>query len=298
MSKAQSAAKGPDNNRRLATLESGASALAMALAANGFPIGEGENVHEVAIKAVKAGRESLSHVSAAGQRTEQLEKQVEDLAKQLEEAKTAAPESDNATPGEIAAIARAEAAEKRIAELQEAIGNSSPSEGTEALESRIDELEREGMAKDARIKELEAGAPVVQVVADETAEDVPATAVRERPETAADVGPAYPGQFTAEELTELIINTTSGFEIAFSNGDYEIVALQRVAISAADLQRFENRHVVGPTISARLLPTDAPELLLGFGLMLEGEQIAYCAALDPIMLEPGSEHQFQRAIFF
>jgi hypothetical protein len=33
-------------------------------------------------------------------------------------------------------------------------------------------------------------------------------------------------------------------------------------------------------------------------LLLDGEQVAYCAFLDPLKLEPGTERRFDRAIFF
>jgi hypothetical protein len=56
--------------------------------------------------------------------------------------------------------------------------------------------------------------------------------------------------------------------------------------------------MVVPPVFAKLLATDPQEELAGVGLLLQGEQIAYCAFPDRLTLQPGSERRFERAIFF
>jgi hypothetical protein len=112
----------PDNNKRLALLEAGVAALAIALTANGFTLEAVNNPIDEAIKAIKSLLTERSALSAK--------------VAELEAALAAGP--DGATEGEIAAIARADKAEEDLkaatAELEELrtdVGD---------LEARIDEL--------------------------------------------------------------------------------------------------------------------------------------------------------------
>lgn len=264
-------------SKRLTALETGIASLALALTANGIDVPEGADPIVVAITSLK---------DYASQRA-----QVASLADALLEHH---PDAIDGSGGAI------ECAIKILSQpLAEETGGTTAEDTVAALEARIDELERAGQVKDSRIAALEGGdATVIQDGASKP-EETDAPAPLERPETAGDVGPDYPGLLNSAELRELIgTGELEQLEIAFSNGDFEIVTLQRVPISPADMQSFEGRNVVGPAIHAKLTPKDAPETLAGFGLMLQGEQIAYCAALDPIKLEPGVEHRFHRAIFF
>lgn len=272
----QRAARAPDNNKRLALLETSVSALAIALVANGVALAEGADPIEAAITRIKQAGELADKLGGTTAELENLK------AKSAEEANDGALEQLKA----------------RIAELEEAAGNSAPGDATAALEDQIDELERQLAAKTARIVELEAGAPViVNTVTAEEPEEVPIG--RERPETARDVGPEYGGALSSAELTTLLASgTAEELEIAFSNGEYEVVSLHPVKVEPKDLQLFEGRNVVGPAIDVHLAAIDPAEILHGFGLLMGGEQIAYCPLLDPIRLEPGTEHRFQRVIFF
>jgi hypothetical protein len=271
----QRAGSSPDNNKRLAALEAGVSTLAITLAANGVDVPEGADPFELAIGRVKRAAE----LEAAAEQT---------------------------TPGEIAAIARAEGAEKRVAELEAELA-ARPVSAEEAhdgaiarLEEQIDELERQGAAKDSRITELEAGAPVIVQQPDGgEPEETPAETPLERPEGAADVGPQYAVVYSSAELVALLAaGDVPGFELAFSNGQFEVVALNRIAIAPSDLLAAEGRVVVVPPVFAKLAAVDAAEELHGVGLLLDGEQVAYCAFLDQLKLEPGTERRFDRAIFF
>jgi hypothetical protein len=56
--------------------------------------------------------------------------------------------------------------------------------------------------------------------------------------------------------------------------------------------------MVVPPVFAKLLNTDPQEELAGVGLLMQGEQIAYCSFPDRLTLQPGSERRFERAIYF
>jgi hypothetical protein len=312
-------AKAPDNNKRLKLLEAGVSTLAMSLVSNGIPVADGADPITLAIGAIKeraeleennakgsaAHKETLEQLSASGKRVEQLEQQLESIKGHV------APLADYLIanhPGAIVVGGGAcETAVKVLAEqatqieaLTAGSGGTTAEDATAGLEDRIDELERQIIAKDSRIADLEAGAPVVvqaAAEADSAAEEEPAP--RERPETARDVGPDYAGLHSSADIAALVASGEAhGLELAFSNGEFEIVALQPVPIEAKDLQLFEGRSVVAPSIHAKLGVHDAAEELHGFGLMLQGEQIGYCPLLDPLRLQPGTERRFDRAIYF
>lgn len=285
-------ARAPDNNKRLAKLETSIASLALALAANGFDVPEGADPCEVATIVAKDAATNRAKIASLADAIVALHTEaVGDHGGAIETAIKLL--GDLAISDEKLAGANA-----KIASLEEAIGNGASADATAALEDRIDELERAGMAKDARIKELEAGAPViVQQLEPETAPAAAAEPV-ERPETARDVGPEYPGLLKSAEIPLIIAGDGGELDVAFSNGEYEIVGLAPVRIEYTDLQQFEGRNVVSPAIHATLANGDTAETLHGFGLMLNGEQIAYCPLLDPIRMQPGEEHRFHKAIFF
>lgn len=272
--------RAPVEGRRLASLEASVSSLAITLTANDIELPDGADPIVVAIAAMKDFAS--------------LRAQIATLADALLE------HHPQAIDGSTGAV---ECAIKILSRpAGEETGGTTSADAIAALEDQIDGLERQIIVKDAKIAALESGAPPVEDQGDENdeeAEDVEAAATRERPETAADVGPNYAGIFNSAELRgELDGGDLEDLQLAFSNGDYEIVALQRVAILPADLQPYEGRSIVGPAVHVRLTPADAPETLHGVGLMLQGEQIAYCQLLDPIRLDPGMEHRLHRAIFF
>lgn len=116
-----------------------------------------------------------------------------------------------------------------------------------------------------------------------------------RPEAARDVGPNY------NSLTEVAIGALVAeggqFEIAFSNGDFEILGLQPVKLGVGDLVRVDSsRWIVKPAIQAR--GGAGVSRIAGAGLLYRGEQVAYCP-FDPVMkIEPGQERRFDRCLIF
>jgi hypothetical protein len=310
--------KAPDNNKRLKQLEAGVSALAIALTANGVEISEGADPFELAVGRVKHAAQLDDRLMALigattgviGRFAPDMELAPKDAAEPLIDVQIRLLEqlATHETPCDLrireledklgATTAELENARSTSAELE---GGTTGEDATAALEDQIDELERTIKVRDARIAELEAGAPVIVQAPpgdeDSAVDAEPAPLVR--PETARDVGPDYPGTYSSEEITKLLASGEAHpLEIAFSNGAYEIVALQSVPIDARDLLLFEGRNVVGPSVSAKLSQHDAAEDLHGFGLLLGGEQIAYCPLLDPLRLQPGTERRFDRAIYF
>jgi hypothetical protein len=272
--------KSPDNNKRLAALEAGVSALAIALTANGFTVAGGEDPIEEAVKAIKS---LLTDRSAATDKIAELEAAIVAL-----EAKLAAG-PDGATEGEIAAIARAEKAEGELAAANLEIAE---------LKTDVEEAmsERNRLANELSAEGRSSTPPAS---ADETAAEVEAPAPRERPENARDVGPNYPGLHNADDISALLADDQAhGLELAFSNGEYEILSLAPIAIGAKDLQQAEGRVMVGPPVYAKLSATDPQEDLHGMGLLMQGEQIAYCTFPERLTLQPGSERRFDRAIIF
>lgn len=284
----ETAPKGPDNNKHLAHLEAGFSALAIALVANGVAIAEGADPFELAIAQLKSKAalqaESdklatflLEHHAGAIEGSA-----VDTVIKLLETAKGDNPEQASMMEQ------RALDAEKRIVTLTSEVGE---------LEQDLADMTNE---KNRLANELAAayeGRPFVN----ETAEQAPAPAapiVRERPETAADVGPDY-HVLELQELGELFASGEAhGLELAFSNGEHEIVSLERIAIASSDIVRLEGRYTVHRTVYAKLAATDAGEELDGVGLLLGGEQIAYGSFPEKLRLEPGNERRFERAIAF
>lgn len=298
MSQRQAAAR-PDNNRRLAKLEAGVASLAIALSANGFDLPEGTDPIVAAITAAKdtaslraqvaqlADFLLANHPDAIGDNAGAIPTAI----KVIEQLKATSLEESN--DGQVATL------KQQLAELQEAVANGGGADAIAGLEDQIDALERTVAVRDARIKELEAGAPViVETVAPDSAAEPEAPALV-RPEAARDVGPDYAGILKSGEIRDLLNEGgIDGLEVAFSNGDYEIVGMEPVKIGPEDLQLFEGRNLVAPAIHAQLAIGDPPVVLHGFGLMLQGEQVGYCPLLDQIRLNPGEEHRFQRVIFF
>lgn len=294
-------AKGPDNNKRLAQLESGVATIAIALTANGFTVGEGADPLEEAVKAIKSlltDRSSLNEQlhNLAGFASATLGRLVPDLvlAPQTDEQPfaylerlTAAAEpriaelltagtvegdgDGNATVGELAAIARADAAEAKITDLLAELGKSAAE--IEQLNIDLEQLEARN---DAAAEALDAPTPA-----------------RERPENARDFGPTY-GTLDREDLVA-VLTSDAALEISFSNGEYEIVGLEPIALKGSDLVSVEGRYIV-PVVFVR--GGQVREDLHGAVLVHDGEQVAYFAFPRPIDLEPKQERRFEKAIIF
>lgn len=76
--------KGPDNNKRLAFLEAGVSSLAIALAANGVAIGEGEDPLELAIGQIKGSAAAIARAETAENALEAVRAELVAAEKDLE----------------------------------------------------------------------------------------------------------------------------------------------------------------------------------------------------------------------
>jgi hypothetical protein len=273
--------KTPDNNKRLALLESGVSAIAIALTANGFTVGEGEDPLAAAIAAVKGQAAT-----------------IDDLTKKLE-----AAEGGNATDGEIAAIARADKADAELGELQAKVqavvdylcanypDDVSPEECALSAATRIlgeQKLELEQLNID--VEQLEAQLEAKQNAGESELEP---TVARERPENARDFGPTF-CKLDRADLVELLA-ADAGLEIAFSNGEYELVGLEPIAIKGSDLVSVEGRYIA-PVVFVR--GGADREDIHGAVLVHGGEQIDYFAFPRPIELEAKQERRFEKAIIF
>lgn len=310
--KSTAADKGPDNNKRLAALESGVSSLAVALTANGFTIGEGGDPIGAAIGAVKETaklvaelEESKAKLSEGGPaKLAELEGVIETQAQTIREG------------GEVSKglHERISVCNARIYELEEQLGGFKSEiraavgelpEGADTLSVAIDrirghgaaivalaEAEKEAEQLRADIMDLEEklakaldGQPIVEVTVEP----------RVRPEQARDVGPTF-GQLDRDQLEELLGNSSGEFSIVFSNGEFEVVELEPIAIKPAQLRAMSGRRCLDQPIHVR--GGDQGDELHGAALLHDGEQVAYCQFPKPITLERRQERRFDRVIFF
>jgi hypothetical protein len=266
--------KAPDNNKRLAALEAGVSALAIALTANGIKLEDGQDPIEAAIAAIKSQAKDVAELTV---RAEALAGEVDRLTGVVGdlEARLAA----GADPGEV------EELRKRVVALTAEVGELEQDllDMTNAKNALANQLAEEGKGTDE--------APPAPPAAAE-AEPEP---VLERPAKARDVGPAFK-QLTAVAIAQLVVEG-GGFEIAFSNGEFEIVDFEPVKIAAKDLTRVDSsRFVVEPPIHIRGL--GAKVKVHGAGLLYGGDQVAYCAFDPQPVVEHGQERRFHRALIF
>jgi hypothetical protein len=308
------AVTGPDNNKRLALLEAGVSALAMTLAANGVTVPEDGDIFAEATKAIKQGADLGGQLIALiGASTSVIARFAPDmelaptdeneslmacqtrLLSQLAGAETPcdrriheleaiiAAGPTNATEGEIAAIARAETAEKRVGELE-----------TEVAELTTDV--EDAISEKNRLANLlsEAGTSTAAAPVDQAPEAAPEPVERERPEAARDVGPTF-SELAADDIAAAIAGGAR-FEVVFSNGEFEIVDFQPIDIGGEDLLRATNRQFsVIPPIHIKAGQDDTID---GAGLLLEGVQVGYCQFDPPIKVQQGQERKFDRALIF
>jgi hypothetical protein len=255
---------GPDNNKRLALLEAGASALAMALAANGTPIPEGGDVFGIATAKIKEGAQASA--------------ELEELRKHVAELEAVAPSADQPNDGELSTL------KAKVAELENEV---------EELKVDVDEA----MSEKNRLANLLAdqGRSAAPAAIEEEAAPEPKAVELVRAEGARDVGPTF-GSLSADEIA-IAIEAGSRFEIAFSSGEFEIVDFGPIYVNGEDLHRFATQqYAVAPSIHIK--GASVPMEIAGAGLLLEGSQVGYCT-FDPVVhIEPGQERAFNRALIF
>jgi uncharacterized small protein (DUF1192 family) len=266
--------KAPDNNKRLAALEAGVSALAIALTANGIKLEDGQDPIEAAIAAIKSQAKDVAELTA---RAEALAGEVDRLTGVVGdlEARLGA----DADPGEL------EELRKRIVALTAEVGELEQDllDMTNAKNALANQLAEQGKGTG------DAGAAPSPEPAPEPEPEL------ERPAHARDVGPAF-GQLTDVAIAALVAEG-GAFEIVFSNGEFEIVDFEPRTIAAKDLTRVDSsRFVVEPAIHLR--GVGAKVKVHGAGLLYGGKQVAYCAFDPPPVIEHGQERRFHRALIF
>lgn len=181
---------------------------------------------------------------------------------------------NNASAAAIAAVARADKAEAEL----------------DAATKELEELRTDVKDLEERIDVLQADA--LANAADPVNEAPPAL---ERPEGARDFGPSF-GRLEAAELAALIENGDD-FELAFSNGKFELVELAPITIPAKDLLARAGRFQVGPAVHVRG-GEEQTDLIDGVALVQGGEQLDYCQFPRPLTIEPKQERRFERALTF
>lgn len=277
------AAHGPDNNKRLAFLESRVALLISAATAviarfapdmELAPKDENEDLVDVQIRL-------LNQVATA---ETPCDRRIAELEAQVAAGATDVAGSDNATEGEIAAIARADAADARVKELE-----------AENAELRND-IEEIMSAKNALANQLaEAGqgsASSATPPAAEAEEAPPPPLVR--PEGARDVGPTYGGEAIADLAAAAATGVT--FDLVFSNGEFEILGIDPIPVPGTNLVDAEGRLRINQAVQVR--GRGAIEDVAGAGLLLGGEQVGYCVFDPAVKLHPGEERRFDHSLLF
>lgn len=319
--------KAKDNNKRLALLEGGVAGLAAVLGELGVTVAEGADPIVLVIELAKgqAAKIDLNDekiLELIGASTGVIARFAPDMElAPLNEAETLIDcqirllkqvADIEGSPGEIAAIARADAAAAALGELEPkvaAVGDyliaNYPAQITAdecSLSQATRILGEETSALAAANKEIgdlnidieQLEGQIEALGSAGKAEDVEAAPGRERPEGARDFGPAF-GALDRGALVALFGDGDVGLEISFSNGDYELVELAPVAIKVSDLTSVEGRFMV-PVIHVR--GGEHREDLHGAALVHEREQIAYCSFPSPIVLEAKQERRFEKTITF
>jgi DNA-binding transcriptional MerR regulator len=291
-------APGADNNTRLAFLEAGVSLLTVAIAGAGIELKDGQDPVEQAIAIVdswKAKTLSLAAIAAylaANPVDGETGDVVEDLVIARLEAAKAGP--DNATEGEIAAIARADAAETRVGELEKALqeaamGGDGEVAELQAANERIATLEAELAAARETLGGIDAAA---------NAADAEIAQIETGPRDAIECGPTFGGLLS--EALKALIDAGTTFELVFSDGAHELVEFPPTPILASDLVRHGNRFMVNSTIAiAGPRGEGAASLELdGAALLLSGEQVGYSQFERPLTVNSGDQRQFSRTFLF
>lgn len=327
--------KGPDNNKRLAELEKGVSALALTLMSYGIALAAGDDPISLAIGALEAQSEAIKLPASM-------------LATALAAAGvTLAADADPVLVAvdTIASKGVIQAEHDRLVEfllanhndaiegsavdtaikLLEAVkaGPDGASEGEIAAIARAEkaELELKGALEDLDIANSDKNRLALEAAALRDAIEEkpgfldkirgalgrkdPGAGEGEGGEASAPLVRERPehardlgptyGKLDNKDLAELLAGGTE-LEIAFSNGVHEIVDLAPVKIGSSDLASLGGRRIVNVPILIR--GGGHREELHGAALIHDGEQVHYCQFPGLITIEPGQERQFVKAIFF
>ena len=259
--------KATDNNKRLAMLEAGVSALAITIVQSGFTIAEGDDPLIVAgtiVQALAATNNSFAELFAArsfpANEGESCYGTAARLIDELEGKGSDAQEG--ATAGELAAIGRADAAEKRVGELEDQVKTLS------------EDLGNAGLA-----------------LAKATGSALRKTRALARSSKARKIGPLKGG--TDREALKLAMDdAVDPMQIVFSNGAAEIIELEPIeafppafrVVQGDQYRLIDDVLVKGTRDGTRVR---------GIGLVMpDGRQIAY-QEIEPVDLPAGQERKFQ-----
>lgn len=283
--------KAPVDGKRLAQLEGQVSELTLALSANGIDLIHDQDPVQQAITVIKRWRE------LTGARAEL----------QLAVAIAVNVEPDTIEDPHAAAIGALETMGLRIQAL-EMVDKVDPA--LELMRKRLFELEEENKELKIDVEELASaknaltnklagareGEPEPPVVEQEK----PAIPLDEklitRPGSARDVGPEY-GTLSMVEI-KAAADAGATFELAFSNGTFEIIeySTPRIELTGPQLTRVEDgKMMVKPPVHIK---GAGPEVLHGVGLLLEDVQVGYCRFEPAIPISAGDERKFDRVIIF
>lgn len=103
----------------------------------------------------------------------------------------------------------------------------------------------------------------------------------------------------AGDLLELI-NAAETVEVAFSDGEKELSGVTPILISGdAWKQQINGLKLVVPSMTIHGPGrTDAPLKLAGYGLLLDGDLVAYQARGDALTLSPGGQYDLKDDVIF
>lgn len=285
--------KGPDNNKRLALLETSVSALALALAGAGIELKpDQEDPIAQAIAIVEAWRAQMLGLA--------------ELKVALAAAKGVDPEAiDDPIADAIEGVQSASARWKmldqigaHLAEHYPAIveaGGTLPEMVIDALASSAPSVPSESeqaKADGERIAELE---KQVGELAGQLAEAVAVPAkgrVKEKSVRARKCGPI---KADAAAVAAAITEGASLLEIVLSDGAQEIVDFAPYEVRGSNFSKHSMGYLLNVPLFAR--GASAARTIRGFGLFKDGKQIAFCPHPD-VGIAPESERKFTKAVFF
>lgn len=252
--------KGPDNNKRLALLETSVLAIAATLVNAGLLEDDSnEDPLEVAkVELERLGRQDLDNASLSAFL---LEKGVEPL------------EGERAVHTAMRHLAA-------LAELVEAAGNSSPDEAAAALEEQVRSLTEDLEKAHATIASFDKSA---------------ASKHRKGPKSskARKVSPVEPAEGALGEAME----AGEELELVFSNGSHEIVEFDPIRVFAPAFQKQgASRFLLRDAILVK--GAGEEKRVRGVGLFAGGKQVAWCGFPRAVPVPVGAERKFDRMIVF
>jgi hypothetical protein len=272
--KAGTEEKGPDNNKRLATLEGSTAGLIARLATLGVVVAEGEDP----FPQLEARKTDLETIEAQAAKIAEL-----DAA------------DGQATPGELAAIKRADDADARSTTLaNEKLAIENDLEQRRADVSKLAEAILDaGFSPEGDEGVVDCAIRLIAGKAAEAEGDaVVAAADREARECGIAAGQSAPSDIAG------LIDEGQKFELVFVADGREILELAPIAIEPNDLEKLPSGYGIRPEIEVRGDRAGVPLKLEGAALLCHGEQVSFCAFEPALPLNPGDQRRFARQFIF